>query len=162
MATRCISLPTALASKSVGDVFKQEASSNYQQTGDCLSVYSKVSSLLIKCSIIYTILVLALAPSLFSIVLGADWYEAGRYAQLLVLAGATGLVWSPLSSIYVLTVKVREYMILQLVSLILTATTFVLLGKILSVEYTLVCYSVVISLVRIVGMVYGKKIAKRA
>lgn len=161
MANRCVSLPTALAAKSVGDVFKQEASLQYQQTGDCLSIYSKVSSLLLKGSIIYTVLVVALAPALFSLILGSQWYEAGTYAQLLVLAGATGLIYSPLSSIYVLTVKVREYMILQIISLCLIAVVFVISGTLLSVEYTLLLYSVVLSSVQIAGVLYGRKIAKR-
>ncbi len=162
MANRCISLPTALAARSVGDVFKQEASYNYQQKGDCLSIYSKVSSLLVKGSIVYAVLVLALAPVVFSVVLGSQWQEAGKYAQLLVLAGATSWVYSPLSSIYVLTVKVREYMILQIISLSLIVTVFVLSGRFLSVEYTLLLYSLAISVVQIAGVIYGRRIAKRA
>ncbi len=162
MANRCINLPIALAAKSVGDVFKQEASFQYQQTGDCLSIYSKVSSLLLKGSIIYTVVVLALAPTVFSLILGSQWYEAGTYAQLLVLAGATGLIYSPLSSIYVLTVKVREYMILQIISLSLIVVVFVISGSLLSVEYTLLLYSIALSVVQIGGVLYGRKIAKQA
>ncbi|WP_027396879.1 lipopolysaccharide biosynthesis protein [Anaerovibrio lipolyticus] len=160
MANRCVGLPIALASKSVGDVFKQEAGKAYQLYGECYSIFSRVMIMLIKGSAVYSLVILLLAPYIFTIVLGEQWKIAGVYAQLLVLAGATGLIYSPLSSIFDLAVREYEYMILQLFSLILVVMALLCSGKFFRVEYTLFIYALAISIINIAGIIYCREISK--
>lgn len=160
MTTRCISLPVSLAAKSIGDVFKQEASKTYNRQRECYAIYQQVMQMMIKGSIVYALLIITLAPIAFSVILGEQWRSAGEYAQLLVLAGGSSLVYSSLCSIYLFAVRVREYLILQVFSLMLVTIILYLGGCLLSVEYTLFIYSIGIALVNVIGMVIGKKIAK--
>ena len=160
MANRCVGVPITLALKSVGDVFKQEASKVYQQYNECYDVFSRVMKLLVKCSIGYSLIILSAAPLVFSFVLGEQWRIAGEYAQLLVLVGTTGLVYTPLSSVFDLAIREYEYMVLQAISLLLVVTTLVLSGKYLSVDYTLFIYSLAISIINIAGVIYCREISK--
>ena len=160
MANRCVGLPIALASKSAGDVFKQEASKAYQQYKECYKIFNHVMKLLIKGSIAYSLLIVLFAPIVIVFVLGEQWRVAGEYAQLLVLVGATGLVYSPLSSIFDLAVREFEYMILQAFSLVLVVTALLLSGKYFIVEYTLFIYSLAISVINITGLIYCRGISK--
>lgn len=160
MASRCVMLPIALASKSVGDVFKQEASKVYQQFNECHIIFNHVMKILLKGSFMYSLFILFLAPLIVVLLLGEEWRTTGEYIRFLLLVGATGLVYSPLSSIFDIAAREYEYMILQGCSLVLVVIVLFICGHNLSVELTLSFYSLAVSIVNIAGLMYCKRISK--
>lgn len=111
MTLRILAMPVVLLGESIGRVFWGESARTLRENPkDLERLFKKTAGMLLLLAAVPVVLVSLLAPSVFTMVLGEPWREAGVYAQLLAVMFAAGVVASPLS----VTLFVLERQDLQL------------------------------------------------
>lgn len=158
LANQCLALPSGLIAKSVGDVFKQEASIMYYNDKiEFKKYYKRTLYLLSKIALISFALIVCLSPLVFSLFFGDKWKTAGVVTQILSFACCAGLISSPLSNIFLIMEKQKDYVKIQMLFLITTffsfVTGFYLLDKFF---YSLLLYSVLLCLSNVYSVWYGR------
>lgn len=118
LANQCLNMPISLVSKSVGDVFKQGASKIYNQCNECKEFYYKNFKLLIKLSLLISMVIFIFSPFIFKVFFGSAWELAGVYSRFLILLFIGGVVSSPLSNMYILARAQKQYIKIQILMLI--------------------------------------------
>lgn len=89
-------IPSVFIGNAIGQVFLQRASvAKYQGNLNFLTL--KTYQLLLELGAFPTVLMALLAPQIFSIVLGAQWEEAGLYARCLIPLILLSFAFSPIS-----------------------------------------------------------------
>ena len=90
-----LSVPTTLIGKSVGDVFYPRIS-EAGYAGECLTDLLKKSTLYLTIiGIIPFSIVIIFGPSIFSILFGENWIQAGNYARWIALWSFSTFILSP-------------------------------------------------------------------
>ncbi|TYZ29116.1 lipopolysaccharide biosynthesis protein [Selenomonas caprae] len=121
LATQCLAAPAGLIAKSVGDVFRQEASSLYRKYHECEMLYRKT----LRCCALYSCIIcgllFVLSPVIIPILFGNQWEEAGRYIQVLLPMTALGLISSPLSNVYIIARQQKKYIYIQFLGFVSSA-----------------------------------------
>jgi O-antigen/teichoic acid export membrane protein len=160
LTQRVLSMPMALVSRAVLDVFKQRASSDYARDGQASVVFRKTFISLAAIGVPGFLLLALIAPPLFAWVFGPEWREAGEFARILSPMFALRFVASPLS--YMLLIADRQRLNLLLQALLLVATglslsTGLLIG---SVRFGLAAFSASYSLIYVVYLIYSWRLAQ--
>ena len=114
MSNRLLGLPTQFVAGAIGDVFRQRASEDYVQHGNCAPIYLKTFRTLFFIGIVPFGVLLFCAPQLFSFVLGEKWHTAGEYSQIMGLMVFAGFIVKPLSYMYYIADKLREDFVLHI------------------------------------------------
>lgn len=116
---RMLDVPVTLLSQSVFDVFKERASRDYRESGNCRLIYRKTLKALVLLSILPFFFFFFLSPWLVPFVFGEQWRVAGEYARFLSIASLFYFVANPL--MYVFSVVGRQYyeLLLRLALLVL-------------------------------------------
>lgn len=94
---RVLQVPVTLISTSILDVFKEEASKSYRETGNSAQIYLKTFKWLVIISIIPSLLLYFSIENLFVFFFGDEWGIAGRFAKIMIPALALRFISSPLS-----------------------------------------------------------------
>jgi O-antigen/teichoic acid export membrane protein len=102
---RILGVPMNFIGNSVRDVFKQRASRDYKNDGNCLGIYKKVTFSLLAISIVPFIILFISAPYLFSFIFGEEWLEAGKYARILSISYLLSFISMPTSWVFVIGEK---------------------------------------------------------
>ncbi len=121
LSRRVVGMPVLLLSSSITAVFKQRATSDYNEYGECSDIYKKTFRSLFLIALIPFILLFIFAPQLFSFIFGSDWMEAGEYTQILIPMFFLRFISSPLSYMFYIVHKQKINMIGQGSLLISTA-----------------------------------------
>lgn len=94
-AERFTVLPSQLVAAAIGDVFRQRATVEFHKSG-------RFDRLMRRTFVVTTILALppyligmAVAPALFGWIFGQEWYQAGEFAQILLVGGLIAFVTTP-------------------------------------------------------------------
>ena len=111
VAILVVSVPMRLVGDSLAQVFYQEASNTYNQTGEMKNVVDKVVIRLVSCGIFPALLLAIVGEELFAIILGTQWAEAGLYIQILIMFLFLQFIFSPLSTILIVLERQVSYMI---------------------------------------------------
>jgi O-antigen/teichoic acid export membrane protein len=145
LSNRILGLPVTFIGGAIGDVFRQRASSDYAQQGNCRTIFLKTFKTLLKLSIIPFFVLTIFAPQIFSIALGANWHEAGVYTRYLCILYFLRFTISPLS--YLFYIRGRQIEDL-LITTYLFISSFLLLLVFLkkSIYFALLLYSLNYSL----------------
>lgn len=127
MAWRMVEVPAALIGSALAQVFFQRLS--VVPHGEMLRAarLSVIRSALL--GFVPFALVFALSPWLFPIVFGAEWVDAGRYAQALTPWLFLNLVTSPISTIFVVTEKQHISLLFSVVYTIVPLSILLVLGQ---------------------------------
>jgi O-antigen/teichoic acid export membrane protein len=125
---RVLSMPLVLLSQSIGGVFRQRASSQYNSRGDCRDVFSKTFKGLVLLSLVPFPLLFVAAPWLFCVVFGDQWRMAGEYARLLVPLFLVRFVSSPLTYVFYLREK-QHYDLLGVTALLAASLSSMYVGN---------------------------------
>lgn len=104
-AQRLLGMPMSLVARSIGDVFRQEATVQYNKNKECVAIYKSTFKKLFLIAILPFAILFFIAPSLFSIVFGESWRVAGEYTQVLIPMYFLQFVTSPLSNMYMIAEK---------------------------------------------------------
>lgn len=121
MSQKVLGSPVTLFSTSVSHVFKERASSDYRNKGNCRPIFVKTFKSLFLISIVPFILLFIFAPTIVPIIFGAEWVEAGVYIRALTLMYFFKFTVSPLSYVIVIAEKQKLNLLLQVILLVLTA-----------------------------------------
>ena len=160
LTQRVLSMPMALVSRAVLDVFKQRASADYARDGQASVVFRKTFISLTAIGVPGFLLLALIAPPLFAWVFGPEWREAGEFARILSPMFALRFVASPLS--YMLLIADRQRLNLVLQALLLVATAVSLSAGLLlgSVRFGLAAFAGSYSVIYIVYLVYSWRLAR--
>lgn len=126
MAVRSITMPAGLIGNAVGQVVFSKFSKIYNDTQNIeLEVKSIIKKLFLFSTPLFIILFFVL-PSLFSVIFGKEWQEAGVYAQILLPYIYLNFIVSPVSNIPLITKKVKSYFKFSLIGNIITLIVFII------------------------------------
>ena len=100
LTQRVVGMPMSLVARSIGDVFRQEASYKFTKDKECEAIYLSTLKKLIAIGIIPFILLFIFSPILFTFIFGEEWKISGTYAQILTPMFFLQFITSPLSSMF--------------------------------------------------------------
>lgn len=159
LTQRVMGAPMTLVASAIGDVFRQEASYAYVNTGSCKDIYIKTFKRLLFISALPSIAFFFIAPDLFALIFGEEWRVAGEYAQILTPVLFLRFITSPLSAMFMIAEKQKLDLVWQIVLLATTSSAF-FIGYLYSNEKTaLIFYSLSYSLLFIVNFFMTLKFA---
>ncbi|MEA2017884.1 MAG: oligosaccharide flippase family protein [Campylobacterota bacterium] len=92
-------IPLNVIGNSFSEVFRQKASNDYIQNGNCIDAFSSVFKKLFLISFIPFFIFYFVAVDLFSFVFGENWRVAGEYAQILTPMFFIKFITMPISSV---------------------------------------------------------------
>lgn len=107
-SNRLLGMPSTIISGSIGEVFKQRATQDYYEKGNCEEIFRKTAKHLTLFSIIPFLIVGVFGDKLFVWVFGEPWLVAGQFSQILAVMFMAKFVVSPLAYVYYIYGKQRE------------------------------------------------------
>jgi O-antigen/teichoic acid export membrane protein len=146
MSNIIINLPLKLVGNSMETVFYQKACVEKNLTGSITTIVKMIHTRLISMGMFGCLIVMTIGPELFAFVLGAKWYIAGTYAQILAPMFFAVFISYPLFSIFnVLEMQDASlgFNILRLVSTITALIIGGLYGDPIIAVILLSCFGVV-------------------
>jgi O-antigen/teichoic acid export membrane protein len=114
LVQKIMGMPTVLISSAISDVFREEASTSFKKNGNAKHIFEVVFKKLFLLSIIPFLFLLLFVQDLFIIVFGANWSEAGLFAQILTPMFFLQFIASPLSYILYITDNQKLNLLMQL------------------------------------------------
>ena len=102
-ARQLVSMPLTLLGSAVTQVFRRDASTLNQRTGDCRPLAKRVALSLLALGLAPCILFMVWAPEIMVFVLGPAWAEAGVMARVLAPMLLVRIIASPVSSVVYFT-----------------------------------------------------------
>ena len=124
LAIRMLDLPVTLISSSVGEVFRQKATEDFHNIGNCRAIFVKVVRSLSLIAIVPFFILIFFGPDLFGVFFGEEWKEAGRFGQILGLLFVFRFIVRPTTYLFVLADKLKEDFYLHVWMLISTIAVF--------------------------------------
>ncbi|MDD7885925.1 lipopolysaccharide biosynthesis protein [Flavivirga sp. 57AJ16] len=121
---RVLDAPVGLFSSSILEVFRQKASEQYLEKGNCKNLFVKTAKSLAILSIIPFIILFLFAPKLFAFVFGENWLIAGQYARILCIYYYFKFISSPLSYMFYIAEKQSINFLLQFYLFLTTILVF--------------------------------------
>lgn len=108
-----------LISTAVSQVFYPQAARQYNATGQCKDLYQKtVTALFIGAMVLFP-LAFMIMPDLFALVLGRQWYQAGKLARWLIPMFFMRFIISPVSTLFYIAGRQHLYLYRQMLLLAL-------------------------------------------
>lgn len=160
LTQRVIGAPMSIVASAVGDVFRQEASRAYSETGQCKEIYEKTFLRLLCIAVPAFPLFFLTAPDVFAVIFGESWRVSGEYARILTPMFFLQFVTSPLSSMYMLAQKQRLDLFWQFFLFLLIVSSFVLARVLDSIQAGLYCYSVSYSVMYFINGILSYRLAR--
>lgn len=162
MSNRILGLPSLFISSSIGEVFRQKATQDYNMNGTCLPIFKKTFKTLFLIGIMPFTVIALFGPWLFSFFLGNEWAESGHYSQIFAVMFFLRFVISPLTYTFYITGRQRIDFFIHVLMLLSTFVPFYLGFNLLNNIYmSLVMYTISYSIVYISYYFYSKKYSKR-
>jgi O-antigen/teichoic acid export membrane protein len=140
LSERALGLPLSFVGNAFKDVFKQRATDDYRENGNCRSIYLKTMTTLLCISIIPFFILFLFAPFLFSLVFGEEWYVAGEYARILCPMFCVSFLMMPTSGMFIIAEKQKWEFIWQIFYLIVTIISLIIGINIGGIKETLICF----------------------
>ena len=112
LANRVLAMPMQLLGKAIADVFFSSASEAYRK-GQLAPLVSDIHSKLAHIAMPPAFILLVAGPDLFAVVFGADWRQAGEFAQWMAPWVYLVFVSSPLSQLVSVMEKQVHFMVFQ-------------------------------------------------
>lgn len=126
LSSRVLRAPINLIGSSTKEVYYQKASKMFSEGQSIFTLYIKTTLGLTKLFIIPFIVVILLGEYLFGVIFGDSWIIAGELSQLLILWYFVGFINAPSIATFSILSKQKVQMIVEIVSLILCATSIFL------------------------------------
>jgi O-antigen/teichoic acid export membrane protein len=143
MTMNVLSVPISIVSNAIRDVFRQRAYEEFVKTGNCVEIFKRLLKILIIFGGLGSVILFFVLPGIFSIVLGEQWRIAGKYSQILLPMIAINFVSIPLSSILIITEKIKIDLYWQIYYVGITLISL-LFGCIIfqDIKIALICFSI--------------------
>lgn len=156
LTQRTLSAPLGLVGRSITAAFREETSRVYRETGGCLQEYLRTFRALAILGILPFGLLALFGPTLFQVVFGDSWREAGVLAQYLSPMFYVRFIASPLSYMFFLSNKNSHDLVWQIALLLLTAAVF---STTLDLNQAVLIYSTSCALLYSINLYMSYKIA---
>ena len=108
LSQRIIKMPSSILANAIADVFRQKASYEFSNNGNCFLLYKQTVKKLFFISIIPFSILFFIAPDLFSLIFGENWRITGEYVQIMIPMFFLQFISNPLSMLTVIANK-QEY-----------------------------------------------------
>ena len=161
MATMVFVLPITVIGNTLGDVYRQRANEEFQQTGQCLKSFDKILKLTLLMGFGALALLVWFLPWLMKIILGSEWYIAGQYAQILAPMMVLSFIANPLSGLFIVAEKLKHFFFWQVLYVIASIVP-IWLGNAFfgTIEATLILYAVMMGAVYLTSILMTRHFAK--
>lgn len=160
LTQRVLGAPIAAIGSSTLDVFKQQASCDYEKLGNCMAIYKKTFRTLFLLSIVPFLILFFIAPKLFVAVFGQEWKIAGQYCQYLAPMYFLRVTSSPLSYVLYITEKQNYDLIWQIILFLVTSGSLIIGGILHNDRLSLGLFSVTYSIMYIVYIIMSYSFSK--
>lgn len=125
LANGIVNLPMTLIGRSVGDVYFAEAASIGQRNPLKLKTLSEtLLKKLMLLGLIPLLLLLFFGPTLFALIFGSNWHEAGVYAQIIAFMVYTRFIFDPISRVFTVFERQRDALVLNIIRIFLILIVF--------------------------------------
>lgn len=160
LAYTIVKLPMNLIGNSVGDVFFSEAASIGRDNPRRLKTLSnKLIKKLIIIGLIPLSILLLFGPSLFSLIFGSNWYQAGVISQFISIMLFFTLVFTPISRVFEVFEKQKTKFLIDTIRVLLIIIVFWISWSFSFGSYVaILLYSIVMSLIYFVTYLNANKI----
>lgn len=160
LTQRVMGAPMTLVASAIGDVFRQEASYAYVNTGSCKDIYIKTFKRLLYISILPSIAFFFIAPDLFALIFGEKWRVAGEYAQILTPMYFFRFVVSPISQVSIIAEKQVIDLMWQIALIFMVVTSFFLGFFFDSIKIGFILFSITYSLMFFIAFLINYNISR--
>ncbi|MFW7368039.1 oligosaccharide flippase family protein [Vagococcus fluvialis] len=164
LSYRMLGLPFMIISANVARVFFKHVSNLQNDNQDILPFFYKIVKILSIIIIPSMILLYFIAPTLFSVVFGKDWYVSGEIVQTLIPMFTLKLIIESMTTIYIVKNKQNIELILQFFLLIGQIILFIVayfldleMLKTLQLVVVLNCLVYIINLIIIFNLAKGEE-----
>ena len=164
LANSIVNIPMSLIGRSIADVFYSEAA-RIGRTNP--SELKKISNNLLKKLIILGmgpfIILILFGSSLFTIIFGSGWVQAGVFAQIIALLVYVRFIFTPISNIFMVFERQKESLYLDVLRVLLVLVTFSIAKFFrLSVYLTIFIYALAMSFIYLITYFAARKIINSA
>jgi O-antigen/teichoic acid export membrane protein len=142
LSNRVLQLPVSLVGTAVGQVFFAEAA-EARRTGKIGSLVDKMHNILAHIGMGPSLILIVVAPDLFTVVFGADWREAGEFARWMTPWLYLVFVSSPLSTLFAVFEKQNQALVFQSILLASRVSALVIGAMIGDLMCTVMLFSAV-------------------
>lgn len=151
LTQRVLGSPMGLIANAIGDVFRQEASSEFNKNNNCRILYINTFKRLLYFSFLPFLIFFIFAPYLFLFVFGEQWWVAGEYARILTPMFFFQFITSPLSAMFVIAEKQKLDLIWQFFLVISTSASFIFGHFFGDIVWALILFSICYSIMYIIN-----------
>lgn len=161
LAQRMLGMPASLIGSSIGEVYFQEATKEKQETGKAINTFNRTAKkLFILSAVIFTPLYFIL-PTVFGIVLGAEWTIVGEYGQIILPFVATQFIAASLSNTNIIFEKQKISLIWQTGLVVLSISILIFSNLyLLNFDVFLNIYSLTTALYYVLLFIILKKVSE--
>lgn len=124
---RVLAMPMGVIGSSLAQVFFPEATENLRQ-GNLDQITLKLFKQLVSLGMVPILLLTIVAPDLFGIIFGSRWVIAGEYVRWLSLWIFFQFISSPISTVYMMLEKQKEFLVFNIVLFITRIISLVIGG----------------------------------
>lgn len=124
LAMMAVRLPMGMVGTAIAQVFFQRASEEKNRTGSVQTAVQEIHTRLISIGIFPFVVFFILAEDLFTFTFGADWLTAGTYARILSPWIFAVFMFTPISSLFGVLERQRDYLSFEIVTLCTWAIIF--------------------------------------
>jgi O-antigen/teichoic acid export membrane protein len=158
---RVLGLPVSFVSSAMADVYRDRASADYREKGDCRKIFLATLKYLTLFSIPIFAVLFLFAPTIVPFLLGDQWVEVGRYIRILTPLFLFRFIASPLSSTLYINKKQKHLLLWQIGLLICTVGSFYI-GKMFGSDHlSLTIFSASYSVMYVILIILGYKFTKK-
>lgn len=162
ISVRLLGLPLSIISGNISKVFFQEASKEYNSTGQFYKSFKKTFKFQLCLAIPMVIGMIFLAPKVCAVFFGEDWQISGRYVSILAIMFGFKFIVTSLSPGLIIANKQKNEFFLQGIFAIASIFSFIITKFLkLSIEYYLILISITFSIGYLVYLIsifiYSKK-----
>lgn len=154
MSNRMLGLPITFIASSFQEVFRQRASTDYANNGNCRAFYLKTLKSLFFLSFIPFLVIILFGQQIFTILFGDRWAGAGIYSQILAIMFWFRFIVMPVNFTFYIAGRQREHLILYVIVLLLTGSAMYIGHLIFNdVKGILLLYAIAYSFMYVVYLV---------
>lgn len=157
---KVLMMPINLLSSTVLDVFKQQATDDYNKYGNCKEIYVKTFRSLVLLGIVPFTILGIWAPEIFAFVFGEKWSVAGGFAQIMVPMLFLKFIINPLSYMFYIAAKQKTDLFGQILLLFITILSIYIGLQFNSEKTVLITFSLGYSIVYIIYLIYSYLLSK--
>lgn len=144
LASRMVNFPLTFITRGALDIFRQQASEEFLETGRCRQSFDRFFVLMWMASIILLVPLILILPYVFPIIFGTQWRDAGVLIQAIGVLLIVRFVSSPLSYVWIIRGHYKLNFLWQIGLIVISLATLLgpgIINSDISLYNTLWCYS---------------------